>query len=123
MTGTSPKYKTKSPINIDALIICKKIKTLEKLEEDAENIQQLVNDRYKTYLKRFRQIGRKLTDGDKKVVYLSQLLNIYSKLGLENWAKISKAFTDEGVESIINSVKFDNNPDVKNYTKHDQALI
>lgn len=80
MSVGSPKSATKKPINIDAIIVCKK----ETKPPSLENIQQELISRYENYLTRFETIGRTLGQGDKFVIACSQAISIASIVRMDD---------------------------------------
>ncbi|MFM5115115.1 DNA methyltransferase [Aeromonas hydrophila] len=74
MSVASPKSSAKEPINLDAILICKK-------EVNPPLIQDPINElltRYNNYLERFEAINRKLSSGDLFVIACSQAIAIAS---------------------------------------------
>lgn len=74
MSVASPKSATKEPINLDAILVCKK----ELLPPKLKDVQDELFTRYESYQLRFKAIGRKLSSGDDFVVACSQALSIAS---------------------------------------------
>ena len=70
MSGGSPKTAAKHPINLDAIIVCKK-GGAEKPNQEAW--EGAVLD-YRDYIRRFEVIGRSLSLGDRRVILASQVL-------------------------------------------------
>ena len=91
MSVATPKNSAKSPINVDAIFICKK--QIHSNDVDENGAKNSVFENYQNFLKRLRQVGRELSDGDKKVIYLSQLLSEQSKI--ENSSGMVNQFIDE----------------------------
>jgi putative DNA methylase len=70
MDVASPKTSTKNPINIDAILVCKK-------EEKQEITSDIIDDiiaKYEKYILRFESVGRNLSDADRFVILCSQTL-------------------------------------------------
>lgn len=78
MSVASPKSAAKEPINIDAILICKK----ESSPPIITNPRQEIQDRFDNYVERFNSAGRKLTLGDLFVLACSQAISIASCLRL-----------------------------------------
>lgn len=74
MSVASPKSATKEPINLDAILVCKK----EQKAPDISNPDQEILRRYCFYLSRFEAIDRKLSAGDKFVIACSQAISVAS---------------------------------------------
>lgn len=74
MSVASPKSAAKEPINLDAILVCKK-------ENKPPVIQNPTNEilaRYNSYVERFEAIDRKLGSGDLFVIACSQAIAIAS---------------------------------------------
>lgn len=95
MSVATPKNGAKSPINLDALIVCKK---RSQLVEFAKNgIDNAAMENYLNYVDRFSRVGRKLSYNDKKVIYLSQLLSEQSKKD----GKVDQLVDEDDLNNII----------------------
>jgi len=70
MSGGSPKTAAKHPINLDAIIVCKKGGAEKPILEAWDGA---VRD-YQDYSQRFQAIGRTLSLGDRRVILASQVL-------------------------------------------------
>lgn len=77
MAVGTPKTASKSPINIDAIIVCKKMS--EEKSHDENQVWNETNKRFIYYCDRFQKIGRNLSTNDKHVIMASQLL-VYASL-------------------------------------------
>lgn len=90
MSVASPKSATKNPINLDAILVCKKEVEPPKIG----NIRDELIKRFDNYVFRFEAIGRKLSQGDRFVIACSQALSMASIARLDsieannlvNWA-------------------------------------
>jgi len=111
MSVATPKNSAKSPINLDALMVCKKRGILGDFGENGfENTENSAFENYQTYLKRFSQVGRELSDGDRKVIYLSQLLSEQSKK--ESSSGKANQFIDENqLQRIIFETPIETQPE------------
>jgi len=98
MSVSVPKNGSKSPINIDALMVCKKRETLETINGNVDKNRILEN--YQSYIMRLNKVGRNLSDADKKVIYLSQLLCELSKKDTQS-EKASQFINEEQLQQII----------------------
>ncbi|WP_159818141.1 DNA methyltransferase [Colwellia sp. 20A7] len=76
MSVASPKSKSKNPINIDAILVCKK----EQKPPRIDNAKDEIVKRFNSYIERFEAIKRNLSDGDKFVIVCSQAISIASCL-------------------------------------------
>lgn len=74
MSVASPKSAAKDPINLDAILVCKKQVESPKVV----NIRYELRKRYKNLMLRFEAIGRKLSGGDRFVIACSQALSMAS---------------------------------------------
>ena len=70
MSGGSPKTAAKHPINLDAIMVCKKGGAEKPSQEAWEGA--VIN--YRDYIRRFEVIGRSLSLGDRRVILASQVL-------------------------------------------------
>ncbi len=74
MSVASPKSSTKNPINLDAILVCKK-----KVNPPmVGNIRNELTQRFDHYVLRYRTLGRKLSAGDKFVIACSQAISLAS---------------------------------------------
>lgn len=94
MSVSTTKNQAKSPINIDSLIVCKKITT--GILKPLNGFMEETIMSYKLSLNDFKDLNRTLSENDKRVVF-------YSKL-LENLSKVSS--TDIDFDKIIKNVEF-----------------
>jgi len=78
MSVSSPKSASKNPINLDAILICKKERTPPEIG-DAESE---VNMRVYNLIERFLTVDRNLSNGDLFVIICSQALSVASTLRL-----------------------------------------
>ena len=74
MSVASPKSATKSPINIDTILVCKK----EKDTAHIHNHKKILIKNFNDYVERLEGIGRFLSSGDKFVIACSQAISIAS---------------------------------------------
>ncbi|MFA8342712.1 MAG: DNA methyltransferase [Rhodothermaceae bacterium] len=80
MSVASPKNNVKDPINIDAILVCKKDSNPPQINDGKKEVIR----RYKKYLERFEKIGRILSAGDKFVIACSQAISVASILRMRN---------------------------------------
>lgn len=80
MSVASPKSATKNPINIDAILVCKKEDTSSKVG----NLQSEFIKRFEKYVLRFEAIGRKLSTNVRFVIACSQALSIASIMRMDS---------------------------------------
>ncbi|GAA5525755.1 hypothetical protein Maes01_02327 [Microbulbifer aestuariivivens] len=74
MSVASPKSAAKNPINIDAILVCKKEVSAPEIKDAKREIQL----RCRNYFSRFDVVGRKLSSGDRFVIACSQALVVAS---------------------------------------------
>jgi putative DNA methylase len=77
MSVSTPKNQAKSPINLDALIVCKKLQATALMPLNGYK-SEAASD-YKKYLAAFLGYNRILSENDKKVIYFSQLIAALSR--------------------------------------------
>lgn len=85
MSSAAPKSLTKEPINIDAILVCKKELTPPEIIDAKEEIVFRFND----YVSRFEKIERKLSLGDLFVIACSQAIAISSCLRMNEESTVS----------------------------------
>lgn len=105
MEVASPKTATKNPINIDAILVCKKEQ--EQKQKVTNNITDDIISNYQTYISRFKSIGRELSNADKFVIICSQTLA---------QASIRKLNVDETRITIHKIIE-----EINNYTKKEKV--
>jgi putative DNA methylase len=80
MSVGNPKAAAKEPINLDAILVCRKRGGVEAAPQD--DVGQAVNDESTRLRVRFKRIGRKLSRGDRFVIAASQVLHHASIAGV-----------------------------------------
>ncbi|MCP4402193.1 MAG: hypothetical protein GY801_33430 [bacterium] len=83
MSVSKIKSATKSPINLDAIIVCKKTLRQAPLESLEGDVWEGACKQYYTYCYRFEKAGRVLSNNDKYVILSSQILVYASKANLK----------------------------------------
>lgn len=78
MSVASPKSSSSAPINLDAILVCKK----EDEPPSVREPEHEVLSRFSKHLERFEAMGRRLGSGDRFVVACSQAIAVASLLGL-----------------------------------------
>ena len=79
MSVASPKSAAKDPINLDAILVCKK----EVQPPKIENPKDEINSRFGDYVSRFEAVERKLSSGDCFVIACSQAIVVASCLRMD----------------------------------------
>jgi putative DNA methylase len=82
MAVSKTKAATKNPINLDAIIVCKKEKQPTYQKRNASEVWLHAQNAYQTYCQRLWKAGRTLSNGDKYVILSSQILVHASSSGL-----------------------------------------
>ncbi len=97
MSVASPKSAAKNPINLDAILVCKKaVETHVMVDPEKE-----VLTRFNGYTRRFELIDRKLSSGDYFVIACSQAISIASMVGLNRGQ--AKEFVSSVLEKCSNN--------------------
>ena len=76
MSVASPKSAAKEPINLDAILVCKK----EVKPPKIKNPEKEILSRFDDYVSRFKAVDRKLSSGDCFVIACSQAIAVASCL-------------------------------------------
>jgi putative DNA methylase len=79
MSVAAPKIASKSPINLDAILVCKKEVSPPNFVDPKQAISSLFSD----YVARFEEVDRTLSSGDRFVLACSQAVTVASCLRLE----------------------------------------
>jgi putative DNA methylase len=82
MSVANPKSAAKEPINLDAILVCKK-------EVTAPDILKPELEFLNSYVARFETVGRKLSEGDRFVIACSQAISIASIKRMDKEAAIA----------------------------------
>lgn len=82
MSVSKIKAATKNPINLDAIIVCKKEKQSTYQNRNASEVWLQAQKAYQTYCQRLWKAGRTLSNGDRYVILSSQILVHASLSGL-----------------------------------------
>lgn len=94
MSGASPKSAAKDPINLDAILVCKKVcsqpKGVNLNDELRSNTVRVINEQ--------ESIRQTLSSGDRFVIACSQALVVASKYGLTT--KAAKGLMNESVRLV-----------------------
>lgn len=93
MSVATPKSSTKDPINIDAILVCKKVLTPLIFVCP----QKEILSRFDNYVARFDVIGRQLSTGDRFVIACSQAIAVAS------CARLSEFSANELVKWAVDS--------------------
>ncbi len=80
MSVASPKSAAKEPINLDAILVCKKV----AFSQEIYNPKQKVIKDFNSYVTRFEAVGRKLSAGDLFVIACSQAISAASLQKLDH---------------------------------------
>lgn len=84
MSVASPKSAAKDPINLDAILVCKKEVNPPKIE----NPQDEIFSRFSDYVERFNVVERNLSSGDRFVIACSQAITVASCLRMDRESTI-----------------------------------
>jgi putative DNA methylase len=82
MSTAGPKSAAKDPINLDAIFICKKAVISPAQADDELALWSSSQAEYRDLCHRLLAVGRGLSEGDKRVIMISALLNQCSRAGL-----------------------------------------
>ena len=82
MSTAGPKSAAKDPINLDAIFVCKKAAVATTVSVDDNALWADSQAEYQDLCQRLLAVGRKLSEGDKRVIMVSCFLNQCSTLGL-----------------------------------------
>ena len=80
MSVATPKSSTKEPINIDAILVCKKTSKISVII----NPRQTLIEHFTNYVNRFAVVERKLSSGDRFVIACSQAISIATQAGMND---------------------------------------
>lgn len=86
MSVGKPKSASKNPINLDAILVCKKGR---KPSDKQRDVWKQSAQRYKRYIERFDKAGRELSLGDQRVIMASQIL-VESSLSDNNLSEVKE---------------------------------
>lgn len=78
MIVSTPKNQAKSPINLDSLIVCKKL-TKSKVTTLNSYMDETVKN-YKSIMSEFQLFNRELSNNDKRVIFYSKLIESLSRI-------------------------------------------
>ncbi|EJL6397989.1 DNA adenine methylase [Vibrio navarrensis] len=95
MAVAAPKMLSKEPINIDAILVCKK----EQRPPNIENAHDEITERFKGYILRFEEVNRSLSVGDKFVIACSSALSVASCMRLE--LTQARELVEKSVEDLV----------------------
>ncbi len=102
MSVASPKSAAKNPINLDAVLVCKK----GFINAPEEGIIEAALHKYQDYFKRFSKINRQLSGGDKFVIICSQILVQASLRGVDSCE--IKSLLEQSVTQMNNLTELEN---------------
>jgi len=103
MSVASPKSAAKEPINLDAILVCKK----EQIAPGISSPDQEFLRRYDFYLTRFEAIERKLSEGDKFVIACSQAISVASTKRMDR--ETARSFMRKALEMCSNNALHSDN--------------
>jgi len=79
MSVSAPKSGTRDPINLDSILVCKKVVHETPSIEGLDELSMLAKSR----MERLASFGRKLTEADQRVVLAGEVLVYSSRAGLD----------------------------------------
>jgi len=82
MSVSKTKAAAANPINIDAIIVCKKESQPSCLKSSPSEVWLQAQESYQRYYQRLWKVGRILSNGDQYVLFSSQILVYASLSGL-----------------------------------------
>ncbi|QBY05147.1 hypothetical protein E2K93_12470 [Thalassotalea sp. HSM 43] len=97
MAVATPKSLSKEPINLDAILVCKKERTPPVIEDANTEIES----RFNSYVERFGLVNRHLSMGDKFVIACSTALSVASCLRMSDLDARALA------QSTVNNLVYD----------------
>ena len=105
MSVGSPKSAAKDPINLDILLVCKKICKKIEANKSSESFDPMFDPvkSYRNFVKRFELANRTLSNNDRKVIMYSQFL-VWASINEINSSDVStslKEIEQTQAESII----------------------
>jgi len=115
MSVSKTKAATKNPINIDAIIVCKKA-IQPTHSNSADEVWLKASKSYQDYCDRFWQVGQKLSNGDKYVIFSAQIL-VESSL-----ANLEKQQVQQWLEKV-SQLNFENRENVPAEVKKNPPVI
>lgn len=80
MSVAVPKHQAKEPIDIDIIVICRKLSHIEPFSRVPENLLTDSDHETRELVQRFNKRGRKLSRNDLRVVLMSRLITILSRV-------------------------------------------
>lgn len=95
MAVATPKSLSKEPINIDAILVCKKGQRLSL----AINAHDEIMERFNSYIVRFKEVDRHLSVGDKFVIVCSSALSVASSMHMN--VPEARVLIEKVVEDIV----------------------
>jgi len=107
MSGATPKKQTKEPINLDIIIVCRKLKNLDRHKWNGDlwrGVMPVAANQAANQIVRFNDSGRTLSRNDVRIIVMSQLLQQLSvSVSTESALALLDANTAE-IESIIDNL-------------------
>ncbi|CAN5185246.1 hypothetical protein BH09BAC4_BH09BAC4_17060 [soil metagenome] len=100
MSVGTPKSATKDPINLDALIVCKKENLEKEYNFSIEDVKDISLSELKDLELRFLNTSRKLSLGDRRVI-LSSLLLKNSSLARISPESLTEEFDDKLITNLL----------------------
>lgn len=79
MSGSAPKSGTRDPINLDSILVCKKVVNEKSNFVGLDELSKLAKER----MEKLESFGRKLTEADQRVVLAGEILVYSSRAGLD----------------------------------------
>lgn len=112
MSVSKTKSATKNPINLDAIIVCKKQAQHQSVKSSMVGIWSEAQAQYQKYCCRLAKAGRVLSNNDRYVILSSQILVYASKSGLH------KAKTQQLLDRAY-MLDFSHGEDIKKQENHE----
>jgi len=80
MAVAMPKHQAKEPIDLDSIIVCRKLSFIEPFTEVPQNLLADSNRETKDIVMRFNKARKKLSRNDVKVILMSRLITTLSRV-------------------------------------------
>lgn len=84
MSVAMPKHQAKEPIDLDIIIVCRKLSFIKPFTEVPENLLTDSNTETQNIVERFNKTGKRLSRNDIKVILIARLITTLSRVKATN---------------------------------------
>lgn len=102
MSVAMPKHQAKEPIDLDIIIVCRKLSFIKPFTQVPENLFTDANEETQNIVEKFNRTGKKLSRNDIKVILMARLI---ARLSRVETTKLILDYLDSNIVNICGLVE------------------